>query len=153
MIRITTFNENTSYTLNLGTISSISDGTTTYTANINVAMGGISGNDGNKNNFGMGFEGYRTLSGVARSGSGYGSGGGGDGYADGYGSGTGTSEGGIKYNSGGGGGFDPNAYYGLPRKVFVPAGESNPIPGVPANSATLVGRPPALFLLLNKPWS
>jgi hypothetical protein len=133
-----TLTANTSYTLNLGMTSSISNGNTTIdTGSMNVALGGNQDANGDNNAFGKGMGGARAGgSVVANSGSGYGAGGGG---------GTRLSI----WPSGGGGGFDPNAYYGITPPITIPESDKNA--KTIDNLQIGVGKPPVLFLRLYKP--
>jgi hypothetical protein len=134
-----TLTANSSYTLDLGTNSAISDGTTSIAATANVALGGFNAGNGQNNPFGKGEGGSRSGGPyIAFSGSGYGAGGGGGPGSNGT------------IPSGGGGGFNPNAYYGL---------ATDTIPGVPVNDMAYTGegahvvgegKPAVLFLELTK---
>ncbi len=103
--------------------SSFSYGSTVIdTSGLNVALGGAYNTNGQDNTFGKGKGGAKLDGeGVAFSGSGYGGGGG---------SGTGGA-----WPSGGGGGFDPNLYYGV----------SPSIPGVPISDQVSKSYPPPLY--------
>jgi hypothetical protein len=137
-----TLNANISYFLKLDTNASIENLTTHTTITTeynNVAFGGTNGSKGADNIFGRGKGGDIVYGGgPVFGGSGYGAGGGG-------GSGYSTI-----WPSGGGGGFDPNLYYGLTASISgVPV--SDQVTKKLGNGYVGVGKPGVLFLELTKP--
>ena len=139
---------NISYTLDISTNSSITNGARIRATNsTNSVFGGSNQGYGADNGFGKGIGGGPGV-GWAKSGSGYGAGAGG-GYAS-------------NFFGGGGGGFDPNVYYNLPRVSGVPADQPSPLQDVPVSDTPLPptsgnanvvapGKPGVLFLELTKP--
>jgi hypothetical protein len=139
---------NISYTLDISTNSSITNGTRIRATNsTNSVFGGSNQGYGADNGFGKGMGGGPGI-GWAKSGSGYGAGAGG-GYAN-------------NFFGGGGGGFDPNVYYNLPRVAGVQGDQPSPLQDVPVNDTPLSptpgnmtvvapGKPGVLFLELTKP--
>ena len=126
---------NTTYNVSLNTNSSITYGASIFSSGtMNSASGGRAGSNGDDNTFGKGKGGQKSdVPYVSYSGSGYGAGGGGSAVDNTYPS------------SGGGGGFDPNGYYGLTPPIMIPVSDMT------SNGAVGVGKPPVLFLELTKP--